>query len=142
MPAVLVRARRQFHRPRAFGPWTKTPPFVAGVASFSLSGPAGIIVTSTAHSGGANPVTLQWQRNSNGGSYANLSNGGGVGGVDTLTLSDGSAVAGTLYGYRLVWTDAASQTLTSNAVTAQVYLGGALSSGGVGARGMLTGGRL
>lgn len=107
---------------------------VAGTASLTSSGPAGIVVTAADASGGTSPYTYQWQRNSNGGSYSNLSNGGGVSGATTRTLTDGSAVAGTLHGYRLAYTDAAAATATSNAVTAQLYSGGAIGSGGGGPR--------
>lgn len=108
------------------------PPLAAGTASFVHSGPAGIVLSATDATGGTGPYTYQWQRNSGGGSYSNLSNGGGVSGATTLALTDGSAVAGTLYGYRLVYTDSAGTpvTATSNAVTAQVYAGGAIGSGG------------
>lgn len=106
-------------------------PLVAGVASFVSSGPAGISISATDASGGFPAYTYQWQRNANGGSYSNLSNGGGVSGATMRNLLDGSAVAGTLYGYRLVYTDLSTATVTSNAVTAQLYLGGAIGSGGV-----------
>ncbi len=102
----------------------------AGTASFASSGPAAINVTATDASGGTAPYTYQWQRNASGGSYSNISNGGGVSGATTLSLTDGSASAGTLYGYKLVYTDGAAGTVTSNAVTAQVYSGGALAAGG------------
>ncbi len=105
---------------------------VAGVASFTSSGPASIVVTAADATGGTAPYTYQWQRNASGGSYANISNGGGVTGATTRTLTDGSAVAGTLYGYKLVFTDNVSVTVTSNAVTAQIYTGGALTGGGGG----------
>jgi hypothetical protein len=108
------------------------PALAAGTASFVHSGPAGIAVSAAVATGGTAPYTYQWQRNSGGGSYSNLTNGGGVSGATTLALTDGSAVAGTLYGYRLVVTDSSATpaTATSNAVTAQVYPGGALGSGG------------
>lgn len=102
----------------------------AGTASFVSSGTAGVVVTASDATGGTAPYTYQWQRNANGGSYSNISNGGGVSGATTLTLTDGSAVAGTLYGYKLVYTDNVSATVTSNAVAAQLYTGGALGSGG------------
>jgi hypothetical protein len=111
---------------------TGSPALTAGPASFVHSGPAGIALSATAATGGTTPYTYQWQRNSGGGSYSDLANGGGVSGATTLALTDGSATAGTLYGYRLVVTDSSATpaTATSNAVTAQVYPGGALSSGG------------
>jgi hypothetical protein len=104
----------------------------AGTASFVSSGPGGVAVTAADATGGTAPYTYQWERNANGGSYSNLSNGGGVGGATTRDLTDGSAAAGTLYGYRLKYTDSAGTpaTVTSNAVTAQVYTGGALTGGG------------
>lgn len=101
----------------------------AGVASFVSSGPTAITVSATDATGGLAPYTYQWQRNTNGGSYSNISNGGGVTGATTLTLIDGSAVAGNLYGYKLVYTDSALSTDTSNVVTAQIYTGGSLGGG-------------
>ena len=106
------------------------PSLFAGTATFVSSGPLGITVSATDATGGTLPYTYQWQRNTNGGSYSNLSNGGGVTGATTLNLFDGSAVVGNLYGYKLVYTDAAPQSATSNSVTAQVYTGGTLTSGG------------
>lgn len=117
---------------------TQTQPLTAGTASFVSSGTAGIVVTATDATGGTGPYTYQWQRNASGGSYSDISNGSGVSGATTLTLTDGSAVAGTLYGYKLVYTDSAGSpaTVTSNAVTAQVYTGGTLATGGFGRGGM------
>lgn len=109
---------------------TQTTTLAAGTASFVSSGSAGIVVTATDASGGATPYAYQWQRNEDGGSYSNISNGGGVSGATTLTLTDGSATTGILYGYRLVYTDDDSDTATSNAVTAQIYSGGPLEGGG------------
>lgn len=128
----LGRARPRRPIVGRFNVYAAGSPLAAGTASFVSSGPAGIAVTATDATGGTAPYTYQWQRNSGGGSYSNISNGGGVSGATTLSLTDGSAVAGTLYGYKLVYTDAAAGTATSNAVTAQVYAGGALSSGGGG----------
>ncbi len=106
------------------------PSFVTGTASFVSSGPTSISITASNATGGTAPYTYQWQRNASGGSYSNISNGGGVSGATTLTLTDGSVSSGILYGYRLVYTDNASSTVTSNAVTAQAYLGGSLTGGG------------
>ncbi len=124
----LARARP--HRPFIGKAVLAAPALTAGAASFVSSGPASIAVTAADATGGTAPYTYQWQRNSNGGSYSNISNGGGVSGATTLSLTDGSATAGTLYGYRLVYTDNVSATATSNAVTAQAYTGGALTGGG------------
>ncbi len=112
----------------------------SGTASFVSSSPTAIVVTATDATGGTAPYTYQWQRNSNGGSYSNISNGGGVSGATTLTLTDGSASAGTLYGYKLVYTDSVAAPATSNAVTAQIYTGGALTGGGGFGRGGFGGG--
>lgn len=111
---------------------TQTAPLTAGTASFVSSGPGGIAVTATDATGGTAPYTYQWERNEDGGSYSDLTDGGGVSGATTLSLTDGSATAGTLYGYRVKYTDDAGSpaTVTSNAVTAQVYTGGALTGGG------------
>lgn len=123
-PVTPVRRRR---------PWAGAPfvaPLVAGAASFVSSGPsAGILVSAAGPSGGTGSYAYHWQRNASGGGYSNLSNGGGVSGATSLNLTDASGSAGTLYGYRLVSTDASSNTATSNAVTAQVYTGGALTGG-------------
>jgi hypothetical protein len=115
---------------------TQLAPLVAGTASFVSSGTAGIVITATDATGGDTPYTYQWQRNSGGGAYGDISNGGGVSGATTLTITDDSATPGTLYGYRLVYTDDAATDVTSNAITAQVYTGGALSGGGFGRGGM------
>lgn len=119
----------------AFTPTTLTytttaPALTAGTASFVSSGPDGIAMEATDATGGTEPITQQWQRNEDGGDYADLTDGGGVTGATTLELIDGSTEAGTLYGYRLVYTDDDSETATSNVVTAQVYTGGPLTGGG------------
>ena len=105
----------------------------AGTATFDSSGPSGISISSTAATGGTSPYSYQWKRNANGGSFSNLSNGGGVTGATTLSLVDGSATGGTLYGYKCDQTDSAGSpaTVTTNTVTAQIYSGGALSGGGL-----------
>jgi hypothetical protein len=123
-PKAAVRRRRYPFTVAAAG-----SPLAAGAASFVSSGPAGIVVSATDATGGTAPYAYQWQRNAGGGSYSNLSNGGGVSGAATRNLTDGSASAGTLYGYRLAYTDNVSATATSNAVAAQVYTGGALTGG-------------
>ena len=120
---------RQRKRRRSRWVSTKASSLAAGTASFVSSGPAVINVTATDATGGTPAYTYQWQRNSNGGSYSNIS-GIGVTGDTTRTLSDGTVTPGTLYGYKLVYTDSAAGTVTSNAVTAQAYTGGALTSGG------------
>ena len=120
-----TRRRRPFFATAAGGGSS----LAAGSATFVSSGPGGIAVTATDATGGTPAYTYQWQRNASGGAYSNISNGGGVSGATTRSLTDGSATAGTLYGYRLVYTDAVSATATSNAVTAQVYSGGTLSGG-------------
>lgn len=103
----------------------------AGAASFVSSGTAGISVTSAAATGGTGPYTYAWQRQSDGGSFSALVDGGGVSGATTLSLVDGSAVAGVLYGYRLVSTDSAAPaaTATGATVSAQLYAGGAIGAG-------------
>jgi hypothetical protein len=137
---VFRRRHRPARRPSRRFVSTKALALAAGTASFASSGPAAINVTATDASGGSTPYTYQWQRNASGGGYSNISNGGGVSGATTLSLTDGSASAGTLYGYRLVYTDNAAASVTSNAVTAQIYTGGALSGGGGFGRGGMTGG--
>ncbi len=115
--------------------YTVSAALAAGTASLTSSGPTQIIVTATDATGGQTSYSYQWQRNASGGSYSNISNGGGVSGATTRTITDGSATAGTLYGYKLVFTDSAGTpaTANSNAITAQIYTGGAISgsSGGI-----------
>ena len=109
-----------------------TPPgstLTAGTASFGTSSATTITISATDATNGTPAYTYQWQRNSNGGAYSNLSNGGGVSGATTRSLTDASGTSGVLYGYRLVYTDSASATATSNAVTAQLYSGGPLTGG-------------
>jgi hypothetical protein len=99
-------------------------PLSAGTASFVSSGPGGISVSATAPADGtgAGP-TYQWERNSDGGSYSD------VRGATSLTLTDSTATtAGVLYRYRCKQTRG-SETVTTNAVAAQFYSGGAISSG-------------
>lgn len=117
--------RSQPFRPKIYRPTVMgaPPSLTAGVASFVSSGPGGIAVTATDATNGTAPYTYQWQRNTNGGSYSNLS------GATSRSITDATASAGTLYGYKLVYTDNASATVTSNAITAQVYTGGSLSAG-------------
>lgn len=122
------RAFRQRTRARRFV-FTKPAALAAGVVSFVSSGVAGVTITATNATGGYTPYAYQWQRNANGGAYSNISNGGGVSGATTLTITDNSESVGVLYGYRLVYMDNLSNSVTSNAVTAQVYTGGAVSGG-------------
>jgi hypothetical protein len=140
---ILVWRRPLANRRTGYGidraTYTGIPGLVAGVASFTSSGPAGIVVTSTDATGGSPAYTYQWKRSTNGTSFSNLTNGGGVSGATTLTLTDGSAVAGTLYYYQLVQTDAAAIAVTTNTVTAQLYTGGSIGAGLLYARGF-TGG--
>jgi hypothetical protein len=139
VPTIFTRPKPHLKKRRR-APRGVAIALAAGTASFVSSGPAAINVSATDATGGSTPYTYQWQRNANGGAYGNISNGGGVSGATTLSLTDGSASAGTLYGYRLVYTDFASATVTSNAVTAQIYTGGALSGGGGGFNRGMTGG--
>ena len=134
MPTIFIRPTAPPRRRRRFIPRGVAPgaPLSAGTASFVSSGPAAILASATDATGGSTPYTYQWQRNADGGSFSNISNGGGVSGATTLALTDGSGSGGVLYGYRLVYTDALTATATSNAVTAQVYTGGGLGGGGSG----------
>ncbi len=139
MPTIFLKPRLPRQRRKVLPRTVGAAALTAGVASFVGSGPSAILVSATDATGGTPAYTYQWQRNASGGSYSNISNGGGVSGATTLSLTDGSASAGTLYGYKLVYTDALASGATSNAVTAQIYTGGALSGGGFG-RGGMTGG--
>jgi hypothetical protein len=132
VPTFFVKAP-SFRKRRRFAPRGVAAggtPLAAGVASFVSSGTAGIVITATDATDGTPAYTYQWQRNADGGAYGDIANGGGVSGATTLTITDDSATPGTLYGYRLVYSDAAAGEATSNAVTAQVYEGGALTGGG------------
>lgn len=104
--------------------FTMNAGLVAGSASFVSSGPAGIAVAATAPSGGTGGgPTYQWERNADGGSYADLS------GATVLDLSDATATTPeVLYGFRCKQTKG-TETVTTNTVTAEVYLGGAISPG-------------
>lgn len=98
-------------------------PLTAGTASFVSSGPAGISVSATAPTGGSGALSYQWERNADGGAYAD------VAGATGLSLTDSTATTvGVLYGYRLKQTRG-SDTVTTNVVTSQVYSGGALTGG-------------
>ncbi len=108
-----------------------SPSLVAGVASFVSSGATTLIVTATDATSGTAPYTYQWQRSVDGGAYSNISNGGGVSGATTLTITDGSTASPHSYGYKLVYTDAQPSTATSNAVgNLYNYSGGAIGGGG------------
>lgn len=133
MPGVFRRAyrpppRRQTRRGR--WPGSITAALAAGTASLANSGPSGISLTATDATGGVPSYTYQWQRSDNGGSYANISNGGGVTGATTLSLFDGSATVGNEYSYKVVYTDTLTNTATSNAVGPLiVYTGGTVDTG-------------
>jgi hypothetical protein len=102
------------------------PALTAGTASFVASGPAGISGSATAPTGGTGTLSYQWERNGNGGAYADVS------GATSLSLSDTTATTtGVLYGFRCKQTRGA-ELVTTNTVTAQVYSGGALTGGGLG----------
>ena len=105
---------------------TDATALVAGTIAFVSSGPAGLACSETvAASGGTAPITRQWQRSDDGGSYADLS------GQTGSTLSDTTATtAGTAYRYQVVYTDAAGtpQTADSNVVgPIYMYAGCALN---------------
>lgn len=90
-----------------------------GVISFLFSGVSGIEWEATDATAGTAPYTYQWQRNENGGAFSNLS------GKTSLSLTDETATTpDVLYGYRLVYTDADTTTVTSNEETAELYEGG------------------
>jgi hypothetical protein len=123
MPTTFVRPT--FRRPARRRPlaWSVTP-LTAGVASFVSSGPAGISVSATAPTAGTGPYTYQWERNEDGGAYSDLV------GETALACTDSTATdEGVLYGFRCKQTDAVAATVTTNAVTAEVYDGGALAGG-------------
>lgn len=110
--------------------YTTTPPaLIAGMASFVSSGPGGITVFATDATGGTGTKTYQWQRNENEGSYSNMNDGDNVDGSTTLMIIDSSTEEGKLYFYRIVYTDSAMETDTSNSVPAEIYTGGPIGSG-------------
>ena len=104
---------------------TQYTPLAAGTATFISTGPAttGISVSATAATNGSGSgPTYQWQRNTDSGTYSNLS------GATSLSLTDTTAVSGHLYGYQCVQTRG-TDNVTTNAITAQIYNGGSLSGG-------------
>lgn len=123
-----------YRRPVAIRVWRRskrrfvrgvTAALSAGTASFVSSGPGGISVTTSGATGGVGPYTYQWQRSTTSGSgFSNLS------GATSASHTDTTASAGTLYYYRVVATDNLSATANSGEVSAQIYSGGALTSGG------------
>jgi len=117
----LIRRRATF----AFG--TTAAPLAAGSAQIMASGPDSgapfieIKASAPTDGSGAGP-TYQWERSDDGGSYADVT------GATALTLTDTTVVAGVHYSYRCKQTRG-SDTVTTNAVPAQVYPGGALTGG-------------
>jgi hypothetical protein len=106
---------------------TAPPPTLsAGAVTLASSGSSGISMAATDASGGVGPYLYQWQRATGGASFANLANGSGIAGAFSLSLSDGSAAPGTLYFYRVIYTDSQGTpaNATSNSASAQVYAGG------------------
>ncbi len=111
----LGRARP--HRPLIRGAVLPVGALVAGSASTSSVGTTTASVTSTDASGGTAPYTYQWQRSLTSGSgFSNVSS------ATSLTLNDTGLTDGTTYYYRLVFTDAALATATSNETTAKTYV--------------------
>ena len=96
----------------------------AGAASLTYSGPAVISLSATAPATPNGAVTYQWQR-----SPAGASTWASVSGATTLSLTDATVVAGTLYDYRLQQTDATPTTVNTSVITAQTYSGGAVGGG-------------
>ena len=81
------------------------------------------VVISTAPTGGSGAgPTYQWERSDNGAAYADVTS------ATSLTLADATAVAGHVYAYRCKQTRGV-ETVTTDAVTAQVYPGGVLAAG-------------
>lgn len=100
---------------------------LAGTASLVSSGPGGITLSATSSTGGsADPDVDQWERatvtGGVTGTHADLA------GETGPALLDSTAAAGVLYSYRLKQAKDAT-TVTTNAVEAQVYTGGALTGG-------------
>lgn len=82
-----------------------------GVASLTSRGATTATLTSTDATNGTAPYTYQWYRSTT----AEFLPGAGniVSGATSRTLNDTGLTAGTMYYYRLVFTDAASRTATS-----------------------------
>lgn len=113
----------------------------AGTASAVHTGPAEIKVTTTAPTGGTAPYVYGWERapGASGGSFTVLTNGGGVSGATTATLTDGSVTATNTYRYRPIFEDDEAATAVGNTLTLKAGVsipsvgggGGSLVSGGL-----------
>jgi hypothetical protein len=89
-----------------------TLPLVAGTASDGGHTYNSATVSWTAATGGASPVTAQLQRSASGAnSWSNVS------GATSSPAIDSGRSLGTTYDYRVLYTDAASATVTSNTVS-------------------------
>lgn len=91
----------------------------SGTASWTSATNAAINLSATAASGGTAPYTYQWHRSTTSG----FTPGGGnaLSGATSLTLSDTTAAASTNYFYKLVSTDSATATVTSNQVAGRLW---------------------
>lgn len=98
----------------------------AGALAYVSSGTAGIAFTASTGSGGTPTIAQNLQRSTTTGSgFSDLS------GLTGTTPVDATAVVGTLYYYRVRYTDSAGSpaTVYSAEVTAKLYLGGDFGSG-------------
>lgn len=104
-------------------------PLAAGTAAFTSASATNIVITCSVATGGTSPYTYQWYSSTTAAFTPGVGNI--VSGATSLTLTDTTPIAGTLYYYKLVATDSASATATSNQVAGQV-LYPTISFGGLG----------
>jgi lysophospholipase L1-like esterase len=102
--------------------YTVNPPSppTSGVATFSSADATTINMVCTAASGGTGSKTYQWYRSTTSG----FTPGGGniLSGATSLSLADTASLSvGPIYFYKLVTTDAAAQTATSNQAAGSLW---------------------
>lgn len=107
----------------AYGIFMPTPAVTAATAT-------SVSLTASAASGGTGPYTYQWYRSS----LPDFTPGPGtiLSGQTSLSITDSTVVAGTLYYYKVVATDTLAATGTSSPAGAYTVPGSVLSIGGIG----------
>jgi hypothetical protein len=96
-------------------------PLTTGTVTHVASRPGRIVMNVTDPVGGTSPYAKQWQRATGAGAFGNLTNaavveGVGVVGATALRLEDSTVAPDVTYRYRVVYTDAAAESVTSNEV--------------------------